>query len=207
MKQQEVILIGAGGHGLSLAEFAGSQITGYVANEENPDMPGEWLGPDSCAQELIEKGNFFHMAFVYSGWPLMKKRAELLEFYRSQGAKFASLIAPTAIISSNSRIGEGSAIMTGAIINRATLGENVIVNSGAIVEHHCVIGDNSFIGPGVVIGGFTSIGKNCFIGLGAKVSNGITIADNISIAMGSIVNRSLTEPGIYHGSPLKCTKI
>lgn len=207
MKEREVIMIGAGGHALSLAEFAANRIAGYIANDRNPDMPAEWLGSDEIAEEFIRDGKSFHMAFVYSGWPVMKKRWELLEQYKNKGAQFVSLISPDAIVTPNSHIGEGSAVMTGAIINRAFLGENVIVNSGAIVEHDCEIGDNSFIGPGAVIGGFTKIGKNCFIGLGARLANGITIGDNISIAMGTVLNRNLKEPGIYHGLPLKRFKI
>ena len=207
MKPHEVILIGAGGHALSIAEFAAPLIVGYLANEKSPDMPGDFLGQDSLAPGYIEEGKRFHMAFVYSGLPIMQKRRKLIEEYEKIGARFESLIAPTAIITPNSRIGEGCAIMAGAIINRAFLSENVIVNSGAIVEHDCKIGKNSFVGPGAVIGGFTSIGENCFIGLGAKIGNGLTIGDNITVAMGAIVNRDLTEPGIYHGFPLKRYKI
>ena len=207
MKPQEVILIGAGGHAMSLAEFAAENILGYLANEENPDMPGKWFGPDSEAERLAAEGEVFHMAFVYSGLPVMKKRRELIKEYKSKGADFISLIAPTAVVTPNSRIGKGSAVMNGAIVNRAVLGENVVVNSGAIIEHDCRIGDNTFIGPGAVVGGFTKIGENCFIGLGARISNGITIGNDISVAMGAIVTRNLTEPGIYHGNPLKRFKI
>lgn len=206
MTYNEVILVGAGGHALSLAEFASDRIAGYIAIEKSDEMPGEWLGDDSSALSLIKAGRKFHIAFVYIGWPRMAKREELIYRYEKGGAQFETLVSPHAIITPNAEIGEGCAIMTGAIINRARLGKHVIVNSGAIVEHDCIIGNNTFIGPGAVIGGFTSIGKNCFIGLGAKIGNGIKIADNISVAMGAVVNRDLTQPGIYHGFPLKCFK-
>ena len=203
MKSQEVILIGAGGHAMSLAEFAGDSFIGYLSVNENPDMPGAWLGTDEDATEFIDAGKFFHMAYVYSGIPWMAKRRGLLDRYKNLGARFATLIAPTAIVTPHSKIGEGCAVMTGSIINRAVLGENVIVNSGAIVEHDCYVGTNSFIGPGAVIGGFTSIGENCFIGLGARIGNGLKIGDNVTVAMGATVSENLLEPGIYHGFPLK----
>lgn len=203
MKQEEVIFIGAGGHALSLAEFARPLLRGYLADTENPAMVATWFGSDEMAPELINEGSLFHMAFVYSRWPVMEKRRRLLDRYEAAGARFATLVAPSAIVTPGSSIGDGSAIMAGAIVNRATLGRHVVVNSGAIVEHDCKIGDNTFIGPGAVIGGFTSIGENCFIGLGARIANGITIGPDISIAMGAIVNRSLTSPGIYHGNPLR----
>lgn len=207
MKPKEVILVGAGGHALSLAEFAGDEIWGYLANEENPELRARWLGSDNEATNYIRKGYPFHMAYVYSDLPIMRKRGLLLEEYEKKGARFASLISPTAIITFNSKIGEGCAIMAGAIVNRAELESNIIVNSGAIIEHDCKIGKNTFIGPGAVIGGFTTIGENCFVGLGARISNGLTIGDNVTVAMGAIVNKNLMEPGIYHGFPLKRFKI
>ena len=203
MGNDKVILVGAGGHALSLAEFAADKIWGYLAFEPNPDLAAPWLGKDEDAPKFINSGNKFHVAYVYSGLPVMKKRSEIISMYESIEAEFATLISPRSIITPNSVIGEGSAIMAGAIINRALIGRHVIVNSGAIVEHDCKVGENSFIGPGAVVGGFTTIGKNCFIGLGARVANGLVIGDNITVAMGAVVNKNLTEPGIYHGCPLR----
>lgn len=200
---EKVILIGAGGHALSLTEFCMDDILGYLAKEENPKMSGQWLGTDEDAGKLISSGHPFHMAFIYHGLPRMEQRRKLIEQYESEGCKFKTLIAPTAIVTPNSEIGEGSAILNGAIINRAHIGKNCVVNSGGIVEHDCIIGNNTFIGPGAVIGGFTTIGKNCFIGLGARIGNGLKIGDNISIAMGAVVSKNLEEPGIYHGPNLK----
>ena len=207
MKSEEVILIGGGGHALSLAEFAVDQIEGYLAKEENPQMPGVLMGSDDDAERLARSGKKFHMAYVYSGWPIMKKRESLIKEYIDKGARFVTLISPTSIITPTSIIGEGCALMNGTIINRAILGRNVIVNTGAIVEHDCKIGDNTFIGPGAVVGGFTEIGKNCFIGLGARIGNGLKIGNDITVAMGAVVNKDLKEPGIYHGFPLKRFKI
>ena len=53
------------------------------------------------------------------------------------------------------------------------------------------------------MGGNVKIGENCFIGLGTRIKNGVTITDNISVGMGAIIDRDLTEPGIYHGIPLR----
>lgn len=197
-----IILVGAGGHALSLLEFATPQVKGYLDPAEPIGFPVPRLGDDSAAAEFAKAGDYFHISYVYSGLPNMSIRRKIIEEYAKIGANFKSLIAPTAIVTPHSSIGEGCAIMSGAIVNRAKLGDHVIINSGAIVEHDCNIGSNTFIGPGTVIGGFTEIGKDCFIGLGAKIKNGVKIGDNIIVAMGAIVNRDLTEAGLYHGNPL-----
>ena len=204
---KDVILIGAGGHAVSLAEFAGDRIAGYLSKEPNSEMPGEWFGDDSRLDKLMGKDYRFHVAYIYAGWPVMDKRADLIREYENRGVEFVTLVSPHAVVTPHSEINDGCALMTGCIINRATLGRHVVVNSGAIVEHDCIVGENSFIGPGAVIGGFTEIGRNCFIGLGARIGNGLKIGDNITVGMGAIVSRNLIEPGIYHGTPLRRYKI
>lgn len=206
-KKDEVIFVGGGGHARSIAEGTDVKIKGYIDTHLHKNFNAEWLGKDSDAEKWIQEGYPIHIAFVYNGLPVMANRKELIERYKALNASFATLISPTAIVTPNSTIGAGSAILNGAIVNLAEIGENVVVNSGAIVEHDCKIGDNTFIGPGAVIGGATEIGCDCFIGLGARLKNGIKIGDGISIAMGAIVDKKLVEPGIYHGNPLKRFKI
>ena len=186
-----IIFVGGGGHALSLAEFCGDRVIGYIAHSANPDFPYKWLGDDSMGHEIVAQGFPLHIAYIYSGSPLMLKRKEIITHYQSLNAKFATVISPQATITPQSEVGEGSAVMCGAIINRAKIGKCAVINSGAIIEHDCKLGDNTFIGPGAVVGGFTEIGNN------------ITIGDNITVAMGAVINKDLTEPGIYHGNPLR----
>lgn len=199
-----IVLAGGGGHALSLLEAAGpGLVAGYLAIDKSPLMQVEWLGDDSAVEELARQGYLFNMAFVYSGLPVMSKRRRLLDKYLAMGAEFKSIIAPTAIVTPNSKIGKGCAIMHRAVVNRATLGNHVVVNTGAIVEHDCEVGENTFIGPGAVIGGGVKIGDDCFIGLGANVMNGVTISSGVTVGIGVTVNRDLLEPGIYHGTPMR----
>ena len=204
--EKNIVLIGGGGHALSLLEIENDKILGYISPISS-EIGIPWLGTDDKKDSLISLGKEFMVSFVYSGLPYMIKRRDIIQKYELAGASFAKIIANSAIITPSSKIGEGSCIMNGSIINRSKLGKHVIINSGAIVEHDCKVGDNTFIGPGAVIGGFTNIGKDCFIGLGACLKNGITISDGVSVAMGSVVDRNLTEPGIYHGRPLRLHKM
>lgn len=204
-KNKTIVLAGAGGHALSLLENMPhpERVAGYLAPQPSPGIDLPWLGPDSQAAVLASEGYIFHIAFVYASVPMMDKRRRIIDEYEKSGASFATIIAPTAIVTPHCLIGEGAAVLAGAIVNRAKIGRNAIINTGAIVEHDCSIGDNTFIGPGVTIGGATSIGHDCFIGLGASIRNGITIAPGICVGMGSVVTRNLSAPGIYAGNPLR----
>lgn len=205
MMRDKIILVGGGGHALSLLEAIPNLalVSGYLDLRPVGGMDIPYLGDDSRAIEYIRQGSSFHIAFVYCGMPDMEARKRLIGYYDNIGASYASIIAPTAIITPNSKIGEGSAVLNGAIVNRATIGRNAIINSGAIIEHDCVVGENTFIGPGAVVGGHTMIGRDCFIGLGARLKNGIKIAPGTTIGMGAVVTNDIHEAGIYHGFPLR----
>jgi len=203
-KKDKIVLVGGGGHALSLLEAMDDirVVRGYIALEESPVLPLEWLGDDFAAKALTNDSKF-NIAFVYSGLPVMTARRMIIEKYETMGADFSTIVARTAIITRNSEISDGCAILNSAVVNRAHIGRHVVVNTGAIVEHDCEIGSNTFIGPGAVMGGGVRIGRDCFIGLGARIKNGLTIAPGVTVGMGAIVTEDLSEPGIYHGNPLK----
>tara|TARA_R110002012_G_scaffold47399_1_gene124225 strand:+ start:34342 stop:34959 length:618 start_codon:yes stop_codon:yes gene_type:complete len=96
----------------------------------------------------------------------------------------------------------GSMILAGAIVTSDVhIGAGVIVNSGAIVEHDSYIGDFCHLAPGCVLAGGTVLGARVFIGAGARVVKQAHIPEDTIIGAGATVIRSITEPGIYAGSP------
>lgn len=199
IKREKIILVGGGGHALSLLEALPqkARVAGYAALEPSQAMDLEWLGPDENVLAMAE-GHKFHIAFVYSGLPVMDLRRKIIDRYEMAGVTFQTIVAESAIVTPGSTIATGAAVLNGAIVNRASIGRHAVVNSGAIVEHDCRIGANTFIGPGAVIGGGVNIGRDCFIGLGARIKNGVTIAPGVTVGMGANVTSDLTEPGIYH---------
>ena len=108
----------------------------------NYDYP--YLGKVDDAEKFADEDTCFVISI---GSP--KARKKIAESHPN--LKYLTVIDKSANISSNVKIGEGSIILKGTIINAfASLGDHVIVNSGAIVDHHCVIGNYSHIGHGVI---------------------------------------------------------
>lgn len=140
-----------------------------------------------------------HIAFAAGRNGNMETRRDIIRQYGNR--KHATLIAETATVAPGSCIGEGCAVMLGAIVNGATLGRDCIVNTGAVVEHACRLGDNVFIGPNATLCGGVTVGNDCFIGAGATVINCVRICDGAVIGAGAVVTRDITSAGTYAGVP------
>ena len=117
------------------------------------------------------------------------------------------LIHPSALIEPSSKIGRCSQIFAGAYVGPlAQVGENVILNTYSIVEHEARVGNDSHIAVGAKILGRAQVGKSCFIGAGAVIKDNVSVCDQVTVGANSFVNKSIHEPGIYVGTPVKRLK-
>lgn len=111
--------------------------------DENYDYPH--LGKIEDVYKFASDDTFF---IISIGSPKVRKM--IAEKYPD--INYLTIIDTTANISSNVKIGNGSIILKGTIINAfAQIGDFAIVNAGAIVDHHCTIGSYSHVGQGAVL--------------------------------------------------------
>lgn len=201
---KNIILIRNGGHAFSLLEMIGNHnvFAGYVDIKENQDMPIPYLGTDDeVLEKYLSEKYKIHNPVVYTEEVSLDLRKKLINRFGKYDA--FSFVAPTAIVTPNSVIGDGVAIMHKAVINRAIIGNNSIINTGSIIGHNCLIGTNVFIASGCTVCGDVKIGNNVFIGAGTVIRDGITIVDDVIIGCGSVVVNDIMESGVYYGSHFK----
>lgn len=204
---KKIILIGGGGHALSVLEMAEdlSLFEGYADLQENLDMPIPYLGTDEEVMAKYPAGDYqIHHTLVYAKDVNLNLRQKMIQKYAAY--EKAILVAKTAYITPNSHVGSGSGVFHGAIVNRARIGSNCIVNSGAVIEHNVQTGDNVFVGPNATVCGGVNIGTNVLIGAGAIIRDDIKICDDVVIGMGSVVTCDITQSGVYVGCPAKFVK-
>jgi len=115
-----------------------------------------------------------------------------------------TLISPYATVSQDAQIAEGGVVLHRAFIGPgASLDTNVLVGTGAIIEHDSLIGEHSVILTGAIVNGGCNIGCRCMIGSGAVIIHGINICDDVTIGAGAIVIEDITVPGTYVGNPCR----
>jgi len=199
---KKILLIGGGGHARSVIEAMGAgKFAGYVALAPATEpLPVTYLGTDEYVSGHTSPDDYdIHIAVGFGANGSLLLRREIIGTYSRFNA--ASLVAPSALLTPTSTIGAGTAVMSRAIVNRSSVGNHCVINTGAIVEHDCHIADNVFIGPGAILCGEVTVGNDVFIGAGAIIRQGLRIPDNTVVGMGAVVLQSPEISGTYVGNP------
>lgn len=206
---KDIIIVGASGFGRELAEVIEEinrkkptwKIRGFL--DDNPDAlegancPYQLLGSIERWQPREEER--YAMAIAA---PVIKE--EIVSKLKARGARFASIIHPTAGVSSNSRIGEGAVLFgqCGVSVN-VEIGEFAFLNALVGVGHDAVIGPYSMIGPKCCISGHTTLGRGVTMGALASTYPGITVGDYATIGMNSTAIRRVKPRTTIVGVPGK----
>lgn len=198
-----LIIIGAGGHGrvaVDIADKMGvySEIVFLDDGSFTECLGYRVIGKIADAKKYIADHEFF----VALG--NTDARLDVMHELSAIEARFATLIHPSAIIGKNVKIGEGTVVMAGAVINPCSvIGDGCIINTMASVDHDCVIGDYVHVSVGARICGAVNIEAKTWIGAGAVIRNGISVCEGCTIGVSAAVVKNITEPGTYVGVPAK----
>lgn len=123
------------------------------------------------------------------------------------GTAFYSAVHPKAIVSQYATIEVGSVIMAGAILNvESHIGKHCIINTGAVVEHDCLLADFVHLSPNVSLAGNVSVGEGSHVGIGATVIQGIKIGKWTVIGAGAVIIEDVPDYAVVVGNPGKIIK-
>lgn len=208
MTQRRIVVFGAGGHARVVADAlraAGWTIAAFV-DELNPARDGEAFagstvigGPGGVA--ALRASGVLDAAIAFGA---NEARLALHERLRREGLRLPVVVHPSAVVSIDAQIGDGSFVGPGAIVNPAArVGVQVIVNSGAVVEHDCVVADGVHLGPRSCLAGRVSIGRATTLGAGVLVRDGIAVGAGTTVGMGAVVVSPLPDGVIAWGCPAR----
>lgn len=203
----QLILIGASGHGRVVADIArlcGYERIAYLDDNRKLQGCGPYpvIGTAVDFQRFADSGTDF---FVAVGNASVRQKIQK-EIERA-GGTIVSLIHPNAVIPEDIEIGNGTVLMAGTVINSGTtIGKGCILNTSSSVDHDCIIGNFVHIAVGVHLSGTVKVGDNTWIGAGATVSNNVNICGHCMIGAGAVVVKDIGEAGIYVGVPAKLLK-
>lgn len=207
---KNIIIIGASGHAKVIVDVIEKQslykISGFVdsGRAQTELVSGYYiLGTEADIPTLIKAHSIEGFIIAIGDNSVRSMVACRIKEINPQ-AEFISAIHPYAIIGKDVRIGEGTVIMAGAIINPCSnVGSFCIVNTKASLDHDSSMGDFSSLAPGVSIGGNCQIGEFSAVGIGAAVKHGVKIGAHSIIGGASMVMQDVEPFTVNYGIPCK----
>lgn len=110
-------------------------------------------------------------------------------------------------IGTNCVIGSNCAIVRGSANELTIIEDGVNMAPGTNIGHGTFIGTQTHLANNVSTGGSSYIAPYGFIGSGAIVSAGVRIeSEDVVLGAGSVITKSITESGVYVGSPARRIK-
>ncbi|NMG46039.1 acetyltransferase [Aromatoleum toluvorans] len=184
-----VLIVGAGGHGRSVAEailLGGGEyrLAGFL-DDNWPDPRDVWGYPVFGKFSDLESC-LGHTRLVIVAIGNNATRERLQARILAAGGELATIIHPAATVSPRAVLGTGCAVMAGAIVGtEARLGQGVIVNCNATVDHHCTVGDFGHLGVGACMAGGSVLGHGAWMQAGAAIGYGVKVAPGEVLAPGA----------------------
>jgi sugar O-acyltransferase (sialic acid O-acetyltransferase NeuD family) len=206
--KHKLIIVGAGGHAKVVIDII--------------ELQGNYAIAGLLDDDIKRKGiDFF-------GYPILGTRADLPALYSAHlrhaivaignnasraaaaseldqlGWRFADAVHPGASIGRGVTIGAGSVVMAGCVVNAdAHLGDHVIINTGATIDHDCRIEGAVHIAPGCHLCGGVSVGQGSLLGAGTAVTSGVNIGSRVIVEAGSTVISDVADEARVSGSPAR----
>ena len=205
MTKTNLILIGAGGHSRSCIDVIEQQgqykIVGLIGTPDeihSQHLGYAVIGTDRDLQELSKT---YQYALITIGQiQTSEHRTRLYQQATQHGFKLPIVIAPTAYVSRQAKLGAGSIVMHGAIVNVGSLvGNNCIINTNALIEHDATVEDHCHISTGSILNGDVKIGAGSFIGSGSIINQGIVVGNNCLVGMGITLRHNLNDDSRFTG--------
>lgn len=205
---KKIVIAGAGGFGRELLQWIKDinektptwEILGFIDDNLNAldgvETDAKVVGTikDYVGKEDEEVA----LAF---GSPELKRK--IVSILKAKGAKFATIIHPTALLSPFAHYGEGFIMFPYSKLScNSTVGEFVTLLSTPI-GHDNVIGDYTVISGGCNIVRNVKIGQDVFLAAGVCIAQDVVIGDGAYLGLGSVILKDVKPGAKMFGNPAR----
>lgn len=209
--EKGILLIGAGGHGKVVLEALLQNPALHVAGilDQDPSKRGQnimgvpVIGTDEMLGELRQKG-IENCAIGIGGSQDNTLRAKIFRLMLKANCLPFTVVHPHSYVSFSAKYGQGCFLACGSrLLADASIGDDGIINSGASVDHDCLIGRHVHVSPNATLCGNVNVGDYAHIGAGSVIRQDIRIGEHAVVGAGAVVVRDVPDYAIVVGNPAR----
>lgn len=207
-RMRRAVIVGAGGFGREIAEQLADlppdhdvTIGGFL-----DDNPGALNGlpeglPLLGAIDSYPLGPQDHL-IIAVGDPSL--RSILAARLKDRGARFMTLVHPTAVVARTARLATGCVVGPHAYVGPHThLGEMAVVNIYGSLGHDARIGDFSVLSPYATLNGGALLEREVFLGTHSTITGGRRVGERAKVAAGAVVYQDVEPRALAAGNPAR----
>lgn len=197
-------IYGAGGHARVVEDFFPSEtLLACVSDDWASHSMAPWkdmvFGPDEIPDQS--------RVIVAIGDNFARERVTKYLLNTGKSLIFPNVMHSSAQISGRAGVGRGAMHCANSVVIAGTMvGDFVIINTGATVDHDCYLGDFVHIAPGVNLCGNVKVGDRTIIGVGSCARPKISIGSDTVIGAGSVIISDIPSGVVAYGNPCKIIK-
>lgn len=181
------------------------EVVAFTANSsymKEPFLNGLPVVAFEEVETLYSPDDYYFFAPM-TGRRMNTDRESIYNQAKAKGYRFITYVNSKAC-TFDSQIGENCFILENCTVQLfATVADNVVLWTGAMVGHHCTIKPHVFGAPNSVFLGHTVIESYCFVGANSTIREYTTLAQGTMVAMGSVVVSNTEAWGMYKGNPAR----
>ncbi len=208
----DIVIVGAGGFGREVLHWAHAllesddyRFKGFIDdNLEGIQFPEDGL---NILGTIHSGQNQYHITgserFVYAIGNIDNKRS-IITSLKQRGARFLTLIHPTAVVAASAKLGEGVVVCPFALIGpQAQIADFAMLNCYASCAHDARIGKYAILSPYATINGFVELADEVFLGTHATVVARLKIGYRTKINANSVAMTHVPPRSVVVGVPGK----
>lgn len=208
----DLLLVGSGGFGRETAEAVRAlnaactlwRLLGFI--DDDPAQAGKVIDgtPVLGGREEIKRYPGARLV-VCTGRPAnYVSRLRIVSELGLPEERYATIIHPSASVSSSSSVGPGTVLLAGTVLTAAVrVGSHVTVMPHVTMTHDDVIEDFATLTSRVALGGGVRIGRCAYIGAGALIGEQRTVGEFALVGMGAVVRSDVPPREVWTGIPAR----
>jgi sugar O-acyltransferase (sialic acid O-acetyltransferase NeuD family) len=205
--RDEVIIIGAGGHGREVAHVLrvlaalghrAPRLLGFADDGPVDPVLVEPFAPHlgGVIAALSEHQDVAVLGGIGDG----RIRRRLVDGLLAA----APVVHPSADVGSDVLLGDGTVVCAHAsLTTNIEVGRHVHVGRGAAIGHDAVLGDYVSVMPLAAVSGDVRLGSGAFVGTGAVIRQGVGVGTDAVVGMGAVVLEDVPAGATVVGNPAR----